>query len=210
MIAVGDIHGCHDKLMKLMPVLEKEDKVIFLGDYIDRGEKSVEVMETVAAMKNAILLKGNHEVMAFEPGYKKDWYMNGGDATQESLALHDKDIEDYRWFYNKLQQYHIEETYQATYYFIHASWDVTRRLGDQHEWLLHGDWEWSRDAIYYREHAVKTWTDGCAVIGHTPLMEPYLTPHLIAIDTGAFAPGGKLTAVRLPAEKGEELKVFQA
>ncbi len=66
---VGDIHGDLEALRTLvakMPKLEPEDTLVFLGDYIDRGPHSAEVVEVVRGIeRNAgfkvVCLRGNHE-----------------------------------------------------------------------------------------------------------------------------------------------------
>jgi serine/threonine protein phosphatase 1 len=67
--AIGDIHGDLEHLERLLaklPELDAEDSVVFLGDYIDRGPKSKEVVERVEAFRSAfdgkcVTLRGNHE-----------------------------------------------------------------------------------------------------------------------------------------------------
>jgi serine/threonine protein phosphatase 1 len=67
--AIGDIHGDLDALEKLLsnlPPLDKDDTLVFVGDYIDRGPKSAEVVEFLRAMPGqtpakVVLLRGNHE-----------------------------------------------------------------------------------------------------------------------------------------------------
>ena len=68
--AIGDIHGCYDQLLALMkkiPIDFKRDTLVFMGDYIDRGAKSVEVIDFLVKLKKRvpgiIFLKGNHEDM---------------------------------------------------------------------------------------------------------------------------------------------------
>ncbi|MGD9073127.1 MAG: metallophosphoesterase family protein, partial [Desulfobacterales bacterium] len=68
--AVGDIHGCYDKLLVLMGKIDidfESDTLVFLGDYIDRGPQSYEVVAYLADLKqryaNTFFLKGNHEEM---------------------------------------------------------------------------------------------------------------------------------------------------
>src|SRR5208282_2645180 len=96
-IAIGDIHGCFDLLKTLIEKIIKftpdEDMLIFTGDYIDRGKMSKEVVQYLSALKenfpdNIILLKGNHEDMAYNaltsPDPEKDliyWRLNGGTTT---------------------------------------------------------------------------------------------------------------------------------
>ena len=67
---VGDIHGCFDKLRALMekiPIDFKRNQLIFIGDYIDRGSRSLEVVDYLIELKKrlpgTIFLKGNHEDM---------------------------------------------------------------------------------------------------------------------------------------------------
>ena len=66
--AVGDIHGCYRRLVDLMdrlPFDPSEDFLVFLGDYIDRGRESREVISYLLNLSrrggNIIFLKGNHE-----------------------------------------------------------------------------------------------------------------------------------------------------
>ena len=70
---VGDIHGCLEKLVTLMdklPINYNQDLLIFIGDYIDRGPNSFEVVRYLIELKNlkpdTIFIKGNHEDMLAE------------------------------------------------------------------------------------------------------------------------------------------------
>lgn len=209
-VAVGDVHGCSQALEKLLPVLMEADKVVFLGDYIDRGRDSVKVMEMVSEIPHAVLLKGNHEDMAFRSHlYVKDmWKYNGGGQF---------DPEEYRWFYDKLVLSHREETAAGTYYFSHAGWeDVFRPLENQYKLsqsqpeVVEQSLLWTREHLAEPgySHASENWTDGIAVFGHTPLAEPLLAKNMVGIDTGCVF-GGKLTAVVLPEQPGEDYVVYQ-
>ena len=92
--AVGDIHGCNEtfnSLIKLMK-LEQNDKVICLGDLVDRGPDSHGVLKTVFNNKNIYSLKGNHEQIMDEAltGKNKtvtDFWIKkiGGHQTLESM-----------------------------------------------------------------------------------------------------------------------------
>jgi serine/threonine protein phosphatase 1 len=69
--AVGDIHGCFDKLVAMMKILpwnkNNGDLLLFIGDYIDRGPKSREVVDFLVQLRKKggefVFLKGNHEKM---------------------------------------------------------------------------------------------------------------------------------------------------
>lgn len=92
-IVIGDIHGHYDALMSLLEAIApgEEDKIYFLGDLIDRGPKSAQVVEFVI-QNNYRCLRGNHEEMligVFEndpvcPEAFQAWLHSGGHATVAS------------------------------------------------------------------------------------------------------------------------------
>jgi len=89
--AIGDIHGCLDKLEELIgkiPADPRKDRLVFLGDYIDRGTQSREVVDYVINLKhtykNIFYLMGNHELMFLNylEGIDEELYLaNGGRYT---------------------------------------------------------------------------------------------------------------------------------
>ena len=90
--AIGDIHGCFDSLKELIESnikLDKNDKLILLGDYIDRGNKSKEVVDYIIDLQekgyDITPLIGNHELLILETfedeKNKPKWIQNGGDET---------------------------------------------------------------------------------------------------------------------------------
>src|SRR4051794_19371788 len=94
--AIGDIHGCHEQLLQMLETLEafySGGRIVFLGDYIDRGPDSRSVVERVMAGPTKpdwewIALKGNHEAMMVAAVGAGDhvagWLENGGVETIES------------------------------------------------------------------------------------------------------------------------------
>lgn len=104
--AIGDIHGRYDLLHRALDVIyddiktegltKAQYKIVFLGDYVDRGPDSFEVIETLldaqAYDRNIICLMGNHERMMLEgvtnaySGSRSIWYENGGIETMESYG----------------------------------------------------------------------------------------------------------------------------
>ena len=199
--AIGDIHGCHDKLMALLDKIDIDydsDLLVFLGDYIDRGTQSYEVIEYLIELKkqysNMIFLKGNHEEMLekYISGKDKITYLvNGGQQTLESYLnrtrkpdeplIPEKHID----FFKSLLLYY--ETDQ--YIFVHAGLRNKVPLKDQK----------AEDLLWIRQKFISSNYDfgKQIVFGHTPLPEPLLQPNKIGIDTGAVY-GNKLTCVRLP------------
>lgn len=199
--AVGDIHGCYDKLMALMDKIDIDfdtDILVFLGDYIDRGPSSFEVVEYLVALKklfpNTVFLKGNHEEMLenYLSGIDKMTYLvNGGQQTLDSYLSRPRQSDDplipqeHLDFFNSLFLYYETENY----IFVHAGLKNNVSLEEQN----------AEDLLWIRNKFIQTKHDfgKQIVFGHTPLPEPLLQPNKIGIDTGAVY-GNKLTCVRLP------------
>ena len=139
---IGDIHGHADKLIELLHMLgyEKKDgsfahpsrKILFVGDYIDRGPKIKETLEIVKAMvdsKNAIALMGNHEYNALcfhfqetEGGHLRKHLITNIIQHYETLKqFHNrqKEYEAYVDWFKTLPLFYETETFRA----VHACWD---------------------------------------------------------------------------------------
>lgn len=81
---IGDIAGRYDELQLLLAKMPKADLVIAVGDLIDRGPKSKEVVEYFINTPDTIAIRGNHEelmIEACETGDTELWYVNGGWQT---------------------------------------------------------------------------------------------------------------------------------
>lgn len=98
LFAIGDIHGCFDSLEELVEnkiQLNKNDTLVLLGDYIDRGDKSKEVIDYIIDLQgkdyNIIPLIGNHELLLLETfedeNNKPKWLQNGGGETLKSFGV---------------------------------------------------------------------------------------------------------------------------
>ena len=199
--AVGDIHGCHDKLIRLMDRIDicwSRDTLVLLGDYIDRGPRSFEVLECLIALKTehpgTIFLKGNHEAMFldFLSGIDTLTYLyNGGQRTLDSYYHHitsSKHLtipKEHLDFLNSLILCHQTEDY----FFAHAGVSSGIPLDEQKE----------KDLLWIREPFISEQKNygKTVVFGHTPFPEPLVQPGKIGVDTGAVY-GNRLTCVRLP------------
>lgn len=208
--AIGDIHGCYDKLMKLMEKILKfydpvKDTLVFLGDYIDRGPDSFPVTEYLIGLKRQIpgivFLRGNHEEMLgqYLLGLDRSSYLaNGGRQTLESYMAHNPGggmqtvPRDHLHFYSSLSLYYASEEY----IFVHAGIREKVPLEEQT----------SEDLLWIRSQFVhSTYNFGKKVVfGHTPFPEPLVQKNKIGIDTGAVY-GNRLTCVKLP-----EMEFYQA
>ncbi|NVM21575.1 MAG: serine/threonine protein phosphatase [Desulfobacterales bacterium] len=202
--AVGDIHGCLDKLLSLMEIIDidfEKDVLAFIGDYIDRGPNSKDVVDYLIDLDRLgagmVFLKGNHELMLqhyLSGSDKFTFLLNGGQATLDSYLKSAHRAEDnpipprHLDFFDNLRLYYETDEY----IFVHAGLKENISLEEQDEW----DMLWIREEFIYSDFDF-----GKRVIfGHTPFREPLILDNKIGIDTGAVY-GNKLTCVELPAVK---------
>jgi serine/threonine protein phosphatase 1 len=189
---VGDIHGCLAPLQRLMEKVQPrhEDRLVFIGDYIDRGPQSREVVEYLLGLPHQrVFLMGNHEKMLldFLAGEDQDLFLaNGGQATLRSYGGDPDNIpESHRAFFHSLRP--LYET--PDYLFVHAGIRPLVPVAEQN----------LRDLVWIRQEFFQFVGrfPKPVVFGHTPLRQVLLAEDRIGIDTGCVY-GGKLTAVRLP------------
>lgn len=225
--AIGDVHGCLDLLLKMQRRIvadlrqDPPDRSIeiYVGDYVDRGAQSREVLEFLcgqrAACDRRVCLKGNHEMMLLEAledaGRMAAWFEYGGRETLLSYgvapptltiaanygraqqAFREAFPDGHRRFLERLP-YLVEV---GGYVFVHAGIDPTVSLSDQSP----EDLTWIREPFLSSDQAFERFV----VHGHTPIDEPEMRPNRVNIDTGAFITG-RLTCLVL---EGEERRFIQ-
>lgn len=205
--AIGDIHGCYDKLRELMeriPYDPQQDTLVFLGDYIDRGPQSREVLTYLCQLRReaekVVMLMGNHEYLMLEyhrsgdPALLPFLRQLGIDKTLNSYGVnHPQSLQDmlflpaeHRDLLDSLLPYWETEDY----IFVHAGLDPNLSLA-QHDLSTLCE---TRAAFITDEHDYGK----LVIFGHTAFDMPFVTPTRIGIDTGAVY-GNLLTAVELPA-----------
>ncbi|WP_353626396.1 metallophosphoesterase family protein [Bacillus sp. JCM 19041] len=209
---IGDIHGCYNELVELLQYWNKEnEQLVFLGDYIDRGQDSLAVVQLVQSLVhsgNAIALKGNHEDMFIdwlEERNAERFLRNGGSETIRSFLGTTKERDTRRaimeafsdevFFLAGLPLYHE----WGDFLFVHAGVDLTL-----HDWKKSTikDLLWIRDPFHIGENQ----TGKRIIFGHTPVQmlhpddcaEPWTSPcgTKIGID-GGLVFGGKLHGVKI-------------
>lgn len=225
--AIGDIHGRADLLSELHALIGKDagasaaDRrvIVYLGDYVDRGLQSREVIEILLAGPpdgfDAVHLLGNHEALMLEfldqdePGL--NWLYNGGNATLYSygVALPSDLIDEnsllqirrqlrenlpdtHRQFLKGLQQTHRDGDYLFVHAGIRPGVALSRQSPD--------------DLIWIRETFTESKEDhGVMVVhGHTITTDVDERANRIGIDTGAYATG-RLTCLVLHGEARQYL-----
>ena len=225
-IVISDIHGCYTELEALISSLKSNgeynanaDKLVFLGDYIDRGENSRLVIKFIRDLQkdnnNVIALMGNHEDMMlhdYMEVYDRRFFdgkrklnkgknYNGFSATINSyIGFYDQLQDDVAWIKN-LPLYYEDEHF----IYVHAGVDVDKPMEEQDRYTL----LWVRNPfILNRKEYYKQ-----VIFGHTPTImmngsyKPvYTYANNIGIDTGCVF-GGALTALII--EDGKVKKFYQ-
>ena len=225
--AVGDIHGRADLLARLHRSIRADAErtrarhkvLVYLGDYIDRGPDSRDVVNMLVHMPlggfETIHLKGNHEDLLLDyldGGDGRVWLFNGGDATLASYGeavydpyLRGSELErlrrrllagipaDHLAFLRGLKTRHAV----GDYLFVHAGVRPGVALDDQKE----------KDLIWIRGPFLDATEDFGKVVvhGHTIHPTPELLDNRIGIDTGAFATN-RLTCLVL---EGADRRILQ-
>ena len=221
--AIGDIHGClnelvsiHQKILSYEKYKKEEDLIIYLGDYIDRGPKSKQVVDEIIEFKNkgfkTYFLMGNHDEMMIDfllnkINNLKNWLNFGADQTFRSYDIEVVEFikdgfDDY--VIDKLREILIEKLGNdhinfftnlklkflvSQYLFVHAGIDPKKKLDNQTK----KDYLWSRsDSFFHKEFKAEK----IIVHGHTPEKDIINLPGRINVDTGCYF-SGKLSCVCL-------------
>lgn len=217
--AIGDIHGRLDLLEQLIARIwldapEGTNTLVFLGDYVDRGPCSKEVVDYLIALQRPgweiIKLRGNHEEIVLEylrnPAVYQAWRTFGGAETLLSYGVKPAVFSDaaelgrtHEEFVAALPGAHFDFLNALAlshsigdYLFVHAgirpSVAIDRQVAD--------DMLWIRDEFLMSD----TQFGKVVVHGHSPSEKPIMRTNRIGIDTGAYATGS-LTAAKLIGDR---------
>ena len=159
LLAIGDIHGCLRAFTTLLDAvaLQPDDRIITLGDYVDRGPNSRGVLDRLIELHSTgrlVVLRGNHDIMMLDARHSTDpmWVACGGGATLLSYGATDQQIEDaiekgghYGDLLLKVPPGHwrfLEEEclpwYETeTHFFVHANADADLPLDQQSDDMLY-------------------------------------------------------------------------
>jgi protein phosphatase len=221
---IGDVHGCIDELLELMRALgysvEMEDgkyavqppegrKLIFVGDLVDRGPGTPEVLRLVSSLVQAgqaFCVPGNHDVKLVKALRGRDVKLTHGLA--DSMRQLEKESPQFRQemakFLDGLISHYVFDDGKLVV--AHAGMKESmqgRGSGAVREFALFGEttgetddfglpvrYNWAAD---YRGKAL-------VVYGHTPQPEPLWLNNTVNIDTGCVF-GGSLTALQYPEKE---------
>jgi serine/threonine protein phosphatase 1 len=202
LFAIGDIHGCVDELGAMLNAVApaRDDTVVFVGDYVDRGPSAHDVIELLLDCRRSeaeyVFLKGNHEDMMLSflglPGhYGESFLFNGGASTLQSYGVPDAEGEN---ALERIPAEHLEflkslatSYLHPPYLFVHAGISPVRQLEEQSV----EDMLWIRQEFIFNPHQL----GATVVFGHTPMRAVMVDlPYKLGIDTGLVY-GGKLSCI---------------
>lgn len=215
LLAIGDIHGCHSALVQLIELIQPtgDDRVVFLGDYVDRGPHSREVLDYLLDFRqhhpSAIFLRGNHDQLMLDAlaewGHLPGWsrLRDISPRFRQQASGSDGAI----WLQNGGMQ--ALDSYGITLQSDLAQIDMTPLPHDHLEFLMATGW-WHRQEQYLFVHAAAEsetmleeqdpytflWErmpapgggrEAIQIVGHSPTADglPLWEAGRIRIDTGA-------------------------
>jgi len=209
-LVIGDIHGALKALKEILEManVSKNDKLVFLGDYVDAWSDSAKTLDFLISLQqthNCIILKGNHDELLLDwlihQTTNEKWLMHGGQSTLEAYRNIDKTHRKiHQKFIENLPTFHIDNQNRL---FVHAGFAN-----------MHGpDYEYYENIVYWDR---TLWETAVATdkklnkndvkypkrlklfkeiyIGHTPVsrygqLTPMQAQNVINVDTAAAFKG---------------------
>lgn len=205
-LVIGDIHGGLKALKQVFvrARVQKDDRLIFLGDYVDGWSEAVETVEFLIDLKathQCIFLRGNHDELCLDwlTTWKDNplWFQHGGEATMDSYLKVDETTKNrHIQFFSGLENYYQDtgnrmflhagftnikgveyEYFPTIFYWDRTLWEVALSLDPE---LPTSDPRYPKRLIHYKE----------IYIGHTPVTRigktlPVQAANVWNIDTGA-------------------------
>ena len=137
-LVVGDIHGGYKALLQILERanVTPEDRLIFLGDYVDGWSQSAEVVEKMLELSETnecVFIRGNHDKWCqdwLETGNQlTQWVMQGGQATIDSyIRTGNVANEKHKEFFRNMATYYIDEDNNG---FVHGGYTMRKGLGHE-------------------------------------------------------------------------------
>lgn len=198
---IGDVHGCFALLQQMLAQVPQGDRIILVGDYIDRGPQSADVLRYLSTDPGLTCLKGNHEDMLLrflvDPSHEGGrWLRHGGVQTLESFGIRgarrQMSGEELRDCRDQLQDAMGEglitwltglqsSVLSGNLLTVHAGADPRVAPTKQPEDTL----VWGHPDFFRIPRRDGVWV----VHGHTVVSEVAVVRGRISIDTGAYATG---------------------
>jgi serine/threonine protein phosphatase 1 len=202
---IGDIHGEVTKVKNLVEniyAIDNSAKLVFLGDYVNKGENSKAVLNYLITLKHCTFLMGNHEYYFLEflkNGTYADKLKKYADSTtfvdfdMDLTTIKEKFYMPYKTFFDNLESYYTTKNYFVSHAGVTPSF-AKNQLRDipLKEFLFN-----RYDFFNYKEKI----HGRVAIFGHTGFNYPYFDGYKIGIDTAAvYSVNSPLTSFCLEDE----------
>jgi serine/threonine protein phosphatase 1 len=203
LIAIGDVHGCVHALEKVLEAIEPvpDDRIVFLGDLIDQGKESKEVLELVLKLRDqaqVTLIQGNHEEMLFAARENEQalryWERCGGVSTltsyRFSATLADIPASHWELLESCLPYYETDD-----FIFSHANYVADEPMADLPGYQLRWD-------LFDPKKEQPHFSGKTVVVGHTEQKNAEILDlgFAMCIDTVCWKYGW-LSAIDLPSRE---------
>ena len=201
-LVIGDIHGRYEALKQVLKKSDfdyKNDRLIILGDIVDGGYNTDQVVEELIKIDNKIFVLGNHDkwfMDSLSTGWSEAiWLSQGGENTVKSYGAKitkepridgEQYVLDFRGmnvpvthqeFFNSAKYYHVENDML----FVHGGFDYTRGVEETPQHTLLWDRNMIEDARFQEISGFKKIFVGHTYIGLTPVKRN----NVWCVDTGA-------------------------
>ena len=218
---ISDIHGCYKSLKALINQFPNKEnsKIVFVGDLIDRGPSSCEVVKFIMD-NNYDCVLGNHEEMFLEFAPSKEnedlsnskhWLFNcGGEQTLKSYTCKDEYYKQYD-FMKTLPLYLEYKDYKTTdNRYLVVSHSAVGKVWDKRDSKDKDDIEEFENHLLYSRYKNSNNKEIFNVFGHTIFSEPLVNEYSCAIDLGCYheKDESKLPNPRLCALEFPSMRIF--
>jgi serine/threonine protein phosphatase 1 len=204
-LVFGDVHGCDTALARVLDLAQvaPDDQLVFLGDLIDRGPQTRQVLERILDLQRSLpvtIIRGNHEEMFLDSlqqgGWTRTWLEHGG---REMLQSYGETLEDIPSSHIELLRATLPWQETGREIFAHASPLSDEPIASQPGYAL----RWNR----MEDDAPPHESGQLILCGHTPQKhrQPHTHPGWICLDTWIYDRSGCLSALDLSSGR-----LFQA
>jgi serine/threonine protein phosphatase 1 len=206
-IVVGDIHGCYDELMELLDKvdLQKDDRVVSVGDLITKGPKSREVLELFMTDPRFSTVIGNHDLALRRKWNGEDIELKPAQKEAHKELRGEKDA--YASFFNRLPFTIDLDTHLVVHAGLRPNVELySQTTGDMTRIrTLGGDRESADGTPWYHVY----FGEKIVLFGHWPAPEPRRGKKAIGLDTGCVY-GYNLTAYIIETDEFVTVKAKRA
>ena len=207
-IVIGDVHGCFEELKLLLEKVKynsQHDELIFLGDLINKGPQSVEVLKFVKKGNHRSIV-GNHELGFLRAQVDESFLNKGFLKLTEELG---SDLEEYVEWIKSLPLYIEEDNFIA----IHGGLEPGVALSDQDPRIATRIRTWDGKGEDLNDESNPAWYElykgeKLILFGHWAARGLVVKENVIGLDTGCVW-GGELSCLILPEKKIESVRALK-